>query len=200
MSAIDRLSSDISLLEQVRRPTSLDLPRDGSRGEAASPARSPIRASIVKIARSLRPITGCSPAAPHPARGDTPEAERGPSLTTDTCARPRGAPHRSAPPPPTTTPTQLHPRRPASCSTPPPVRAACPLASACSPAATTRGEPNHERPKRTRHPYSRHFSHLDLLLSGDQHVGEDLGQAAQIMYPSSGPDHALCGHFLTRAP
>jgi hypothetical protein len=32
------------------------------------------------------------------------------------------------------------------------------------------------------------------------HVGDDLGRAAQIMYPSSEPDDGLCGDFLTRAP
>jgi hypothetical protein len=46
-----------------------------------------------------------------------------------------------------------------------------------------RGEPGYEGPKRTRHSYSRHFSHLDRLLSGDQHVGDDLGQAAQLLTP-----------------
>jgi hypothetical protein len=59
-----------------------------------------------------------------------------------------------------------------------------------------RGEPGHERPKRPRHSYSRHFSDLDRLLSGGQHVGDDLGRPAQIMYPSSGPDDAVRGDFL----
>jgi hypothetical protein len=41
-------------------------------------------------------------------------------------------------------------------------------------------------PKRTRAP-TPDFGHLDHLLSGDQHVRNDLGQAAQIPYPSSDP-------------
>src|SRR3954452_19908357 len=59
------------------------------------------------------------------------------------------------------------------------------------------GEPRYEGSKTTRHSYSRHFSHLDHLLSAEQHVGDDLGQAAQIMYPSQWPDDACCGDFST---
>jgi hypothetical protein len=55
-------------------------------------------------------------------------------------------------------------------------------------------KPGSERPKQTGHPNPRHISHPDRLLS-EQHVGDDLGQRPQIMYPASGADDAVCEDF-----
>jgi hypothetical protein len=92
MSAIDRLSSDASLLEQVRRPTSLDLPSDeaGRRHQVASDL---LLAPIGGL--STEPMYG-SPELNPIARIEAPHLDAQPSLVAFAIAKNPGRHRRKA--------------------------------------------------------------------------------------------------------
>jgi hypothetical protein len=93
-----------------------------------------------------------------------------------------------------TTPTQPRPRPPASRSTPPAARAACRpggLYPCRDNSATTprqlRGEPGHERPKRTARSDPRHISHPARLLSTINTSETMSAGRPRLCTPSQGP-------------